>query len=245
VLPAIHPQLSAAVAFHRLRLAAGRAALPGSEPPGPDESGPAVRQRLRRDLSRGLAKVNDALLAEVVSALLRRSLRARGEEAVPVLSRGAWALRKGRPRALARFGLPDPLAPSWRETPAAAEEARRALALHPLPPRDALRGRFREVYRSLLTSLAPLFARLARRGTESGSLARAEDFFFLPWETGEDLVSDRRLDWVEGAVFNNRAEHASLTDAAEPLDEMTVRQEMTELQGDRPEWRWGPLLPLP
>ena len=244
-LPAVHPHLSAAVAFHRLRLAAGRSALPKSRPPSPDESGPELWQRLRRELSRGLGKLNDALLAEVIAALIRRSLRARGEAAAPVLSRGAWGIRKGRRRNLARFGPPDPLAPSWRDDPAAAEAAQRALAQYPLPPRDALRGRFREVYRSLLTSLAPLFAELARRGTESGSLACAEDLFFLPWEAGEDLASGRRLDWVAGAVFNNRAEHASLSRAAEPLDEMTARQEMTELQGDRLEWRWAPLLPLP
>ena len=33
--------------------------------------------------------------------------------------------------------------------------------------------------------------------------------------------------------------------ALEPLDRMTERQEMAELGGDRPEWEWGPLLPLP
>jgi hypothetical protein len=200
---------------------------------------------LRDHLSGGLERVNDALLAEVIATLDRRTLRARGAAAPPVVSGSAWALRKGRHGDLGRFGLPDPLAPSWREEPGAAEEACRALALQPLPERDSLRGRFREVYRLLLSALAPLLAELGRRGVASGSLATAEDLFFLPWETGEELAGERHLAWVEGAVVNNRAEHSSLARAAEPLDEMSSQQEMTTLQGDRPEWRWAPLLPLP
>lgn len=243
-LPALSPGLNAALAFHRLRLAARRAKTTEIAV-APDEAGPALWQRLRGALSRGLSRVNDALLAEVVAALDRRALRARGEPVAPALSRAAWALRNGRRADLARFGLPDPLAPSWKLAPEEAEEARRALAHHPIPARDRFRGRFRETYRALLTSLAPLLDALGRRGVESGSLGRPDDLFFLPWETAEDLDRGGRLAWTRDAVFNNRAEHESLAPAAEPLDEMSAAHEMAQLPGERPEWRWGPLLPLP
>lgn len=244
-LPAAARALSAALSFHRVRLAPFRP--PSGNPPAlrGNEAPEDLWRRFRSDLSRSLLRTNDAFLAELISSLDRRALRARGENVPPVLSRGAWTLRtKGRGN-LRRFGLPDPLAPSWEETPELAEAARRHLERHPIPGHDRYRGRFREAYRAALTHLAPTYRALARSAAERGLLADPEDAFFLPLDTVEDLASPHKPAWTETAARTNRAEYASLRKAAEPFDLLSEKQEMTSVAGERPEWTWGPLLPLP
>lgn len=244
-LPAAARALTAALSFHRVRLAPFRP--PSGNPPAlrGNEAPEDLWRRFRSDLSRTLSRTNDALLAELISSLDRRALRARGEDVPPVLSRGAWTLRtKGRGN-LRRFGLPDPLAPCWGETPGLAEEARRHLERHPLPGHDRYRGRFREAYRAALTTLAPTYRALARSAAERGLLADPEDAFFLPMDAAEDLASPHKPAWTETAARTNRVEYESFRKAAEPLDLLSEKQEMTSVGGERPEWTWGPLLPLP
>jgi hypothetical protein len=244
-LPAEARALTASLSFHRLRLLPFRP--PSGNPPAlrGNESPEDLWRRFRADLTRLLARTNDAVLAELISSLDRRALRGQVEEVPPVLSRGAWNLRtKGRAN-LRRFGLPDPIAPCWAEALDLCEGARHALAPHPLPGHDRFRGRFREAWRAALTHLAPTYRALARSAADRGFLADPDDAFFIPLDTAEDLASSHKPAWLEGAVRTNRAEYDSLKKAAEPLDVLSEKQEMSSVTGERPEWAWGPLLPLP
>jgi hypothetical protein len=244
-LPATARPLSAALSFHRVRLLPFR--VPADRPTGlTGHETPEDLWRLFRDrLSRLLNRTNDALLADLISSIDRRTLRARGEDVPPVLSKGAWTLRTRGRGDLRRFGLPDPLAPCWSEAPDLAYAARRALEPHPLPGHDRFRGRFREAYRAALGQLAPLYRALARNAAGRGFLAEPDDAFFLPFDAADDLAACHKPAWIEGAVRTNRAEHESLRKAAEPLDLMSEKQEMAPTVGERPEWAWAPLLPLP
>ncbi|MFY9821782.1 MAG: hypothetical protein WAM82_10390 [Thermoanaerobaculia bacterium] len=244
--PAVNRSLAAALSFHRVRLLPfrvprNRPVLRGRE--SPEDLWSLFRERV----SRVLMRTNDALLADLVSAIDRRALRARGEEVPPALSQGAWTLRTRGRGDLRRFGVPDLFAPSWAEEPELASTARQALEPHPLPAHDRFRGRFRESWRAGLSHLAPIYRALARAAAERGHLADPSDAFFLPLDTAEDLAAGSKPAWIEGAVRGNRLEYDSLRKAAEPLDLMTEKQEMGPAGGDgeRPEWGWSPLLPLP
>ncbi len=243
--PAIGRSLAAALSFHRVRLLPFR--VPAERPAGLDgkETPGILWRRFRKRLSRVLNRTNDALLADVISALDRRALRARGEDVPPVLSKGAWTLRTRNRGDLRRFGLPDPFLPCWADEPELALAARRALEPHPLPGHDRYRGRFREAYRAALGQLAPLYRALARSAADRGFLSDPDDAFFLPLDPAEDLASSHKPAWIEDAVRANRAEYESLRKAAEPLDLMSERKEMGPTGGERPEWAWAPLLPLP
>lgn len=246
-LPAAARPLAASLSFHRVRLLPFRPPRTGKarpQDPRREEPPEALWRRFRDGLARLLARTNDALLADLVSSLDRRALRARGEDVPPVLSKGAWTLRTRGRGDLRRFGLPDPLAPSWAEEPELALAARRALEPHPAPGHDRYRGRFREAYRAALDQLAPLYRALAHSAAGRGFLADPGDAFFLPLDTAEDLAASHKPSWIESAVRSNRAELDSLRKAAEPLDVMTETQEMGP-SGERPEWGWTPLLPLP
>jgi hypothetical protein len=244
--PAEPRALAAALSFHRVRLLPFRVPPRGLSLRG-GESPQALWSLFRERVSRVLVRTNDALLSDLASALDRRALRARGEEVPPALSKGAWTLRTRGRGDLRRFGVPDLLAPSWEEEPDLASAARHALERHPLPGHDRYRGRFRESWRAGLSQLAPIYRALARAAAERGHIADPTDAFFLPLDTAEDLAAERRPEWVESAVRGNRLEYDSLRKAAEPLDVMTEKQEMGPAGGDgeRPEWGWSPLLPLP
>ena len=244
-LPATARPLAAALSFHRMRLLPFR--VPADRPAGLDgkETPEDLWRRFRDRLTRVLGRANDALLADLISSLDRRTLRARGEDVPPVLSQGAWTLRTRGRADLRRFGLPDPLAPCWAEQPQLAFAARHALEPHPLPGHDRYRGRFREAWRAALGQLAPLYRALAGSAAGRGFLAEPDDAFFLPLEAAEDLAAARKPAWIEDAVRGNRAEYESLRKAAEPLDLMSEKQEMAPTSGERPEWAWAPLLPLP
>lgn len=244
--PAEARALAAALSFHRIRLLPFRVPRKGPAPRG-DESPQALWSLFREHVSRVLLRTNDALLSDLASALDRRALRARGEEVPPTLSKGAWSLRTRGRGDLRRFGIPDLLAPSWEEEPDLASAARHALEPHPLPGHDRYRGRFRESWRAGLSELAPIYRALARSAAERGYIADPTDAFFLPLDTAEDLAADSKPAWVADAIRGNRLEYDSLRKAAEPLDRMTEKQEMgpTGDGGERPEWGWTPLLPLP
>ena len=244
--PAEARALAAALSFHRVRLLPFRVPSPGAALRG-GESPQVLWSLFRERVSRVLARTNDALLSDLASALDRRALRARGEEVPPVLSKGAWTLRTRGRGDLRRFGVPDLLAPSWQEEPDLASAARHALEPHALPGHDRYRGRFRESWRAGLSQLAPIYRALARAAAERGHIGDPTDAFFLPLDTAEDLAADRKPEWVADAVRGNRLEYDSLRKAAEPLDVMTEKQEMGPAGGDgeRPEWGWSPLLPLP
>jgi hypothetical protein len=247
--PAVSAGLSATVGFHRMRLTSFRP--PGWRGPelSVDGTPEELWRRFQSELSRRLPRLGDAFLADLIAALNRRAARAAGEEAPPALSRAAWRLRTGRDADLRLFGLPDPRALSWAEEPDRAEAAQRALAPHPIPAYDRYRGRFRGAWRALLSRLAPLQSALAWSAVERGLLAAPEDACFLPFDRIGDLglpQSSRELAGeLADTVRDNRAEHESLRLAAEPLDLLTERQEMSPVEGERPEWDWAPLLPLP
>jgi hypothetical protein len=253
-LPADALSLASSLAFHRARLRLVPRRLPGRLTMVPTASPAAVLSAFERGLARVLPATSDALLAELAAAVDRRARRARRarEEAVPAAITPAArrllvgpAPPAGRRSDRARLGAPDLREPSWAERPALAAGARRALEGWPLPPADPLRGRFRETWRAALTLLAPLFGALAASAAGRGLLDAPDDAFFLPFDLVGDLAGERRLAWMEAAVAANRAEHASLRQAAEPLDVLTTRQETTPDTGERAEWEIAPLLPLP
>ena len=71
------------------------------------------------------------------------------------------------------------------------------------------------------------------------------DAYFLPFDLAGDLAAEKKPSWLEAGLRANRAEFESLRHSAEPLDLMSEKQEMAPVTGERPEWEWGPLLPLP
>jgi hypothetical protein len=243
--PAVARPLAAALSFHRVRLLPFRAPVVRPTELGGGETPEELWHRFRDRLSRVLNRTNDALLADVISAIDRRELRARGEDVPPVLSMGAWTLRTRGRGELARFGLPDLLAPSWAEEPNLARAARQALERQPVPGHDRYRGRFREAWRAALTQLAPFYRALAGSAAGRGLLAEPDDAFFIPMEAAGDLTAAHKPAWIDSAVRGNRAEYDSLRKAAEPFELMSEKQEMAPVSGERLEWAWGPLLPLP
>lgn len=244
-LPAAARPLAAALGFHRLRLLRFRPPSSRSLVPQGGETPKELWRRFRTQLSRLLPRVNDAFLADLIASVNRRAARAAGESLPPVLSRAAWELRTGGESDLRLFGAPDLLAPGWADAPERARAALLALQPHPVPGHDRYRGRFREAYRALLSQLAPLYAALARSAAERGFVDAPGDAYFLPYDLAGDLAAERKPAWLEAGLRSNRVEHESLCRAAEPLDLMSEKQEMSPLAGDRPEWEWGPLLPLP
>jgi hypothetical protein len=243
--PAVPVELEAALSFHRLRL--GPFHPPGRRPVElrGDETPEDLWRTFGDRIDKALGAIQDAFLADLISAIDRRTSRAGGEEAPPVLSEGAWALRVQGKGDLRRFGLPDPLSPSWSDEPGLAEAVRQALEPHPIPGRDRYRGRFREAHRAALTQITPVYQALARAAAGRGLLADPEDAFFLPLEAAEHLASPHRPAWLADASRENRAEHERFLEIAEPLDLLDDRQEDVPVEGERPEWDWAPLLPLP
>ena len=240
--PAEARTLVDALSFHRLRLlpfrvpARRRIRLTGDE--APEEIWRCFRERL----DRVLVRTGDALLADLISSMDRRAARAQREDVPPVLSRGAWVLRTRGRGDLRRFGLPDIMAPSWEERPELAEGARHALEPHPAPGQDRYRGRFREAWRAALSELAPIYRLLAASAVRKKILKEPEDAFFLPFESAGNLARGQRS-WLE--AMDNRAEYESHRKSMEPFDILADRQETTPMEGERPEWAWAPLLPLP
>jgi hypothetical protein len=244
-LPQAARPLTAALGFHRLRLLRFRPPSSRLLAPRDSETPQELWRRFRTQLSRLLPRVNDALLADVIASVNRRAARTSGEPLPPVLSRSAWELRTGGEADLRLFGVPDLLAPSWAEEPARARATLQALQPHEVPGHDRYRGRFREAYRALLSQLSPLYRALARSAAERGFLDDPDDAYFLPLDLAGDLAADRKPSWLEAGLRSNRVEFESLRRAAEPLDLMSEKQEMSPVTGERPEWEWGPLLPLP
>jgi hypothetical protein len=247
--PATPRALEAALSFHRLRLGPFR--LPNRRPLQlrGDETPQELWRTFRDRFSRSLARCNDALLSDLISAIDRRALRAGGEEVPPALSAEAWSLRTRGRGDLRRFGLPDPLAPSWADDVNLVLAARHALGPHPVPGHDRYRGRFREACRAAFTQVAPVYRALAFAAVERGLLVEADDAFFLPLETAERLAGaateSEETEEIADVARENRAEYESLRRAAEPLDLMDERLETVPVEGERPEWGWTPLLPLP
>jgi hypothetical protein len=245
-LPPAARGLAAAAAFHRLRLRLPRPTGAGQPVPPPrDEPPERLVERFRTELSRGLPHTNEALLADLLTALARRARRAAGDEVPPALSRAARRLLAGQRVDLHRFGPPDPLLPSWAEAPDRAAAAREALASQALPEADPLRGRFREAYRALLDRLLPLYRATADSAVTHGLLDSPEDAFFLPLDLAGDLAQERKPAWLDAAVRSNRAEHEGLRRTAAPPDRVTGPEEGTVSLGVSREWEMGPVLPLP
>lgn len=244
-LPAVPQRLGSALAFHRARLFRFRP--PARRPPSlrGNERPEELLQLFRSTLTRLLPRVGDALLADMIAAINRRTARAAGKDVPPVLSRAAWTLRERGRGNLGLFGLPDILAPSWAQAPELAESARKALENQPIPVHDRYRGRFREAWRAALDRLAPIHGALARQAAARGLLDSPEDGFFLPLDLLGDLAAPEKPSWLQASVRNNRVEYDSLRKAAEPLDRMTDRQEMAPTGEATPVWDWTPLLPLP
>jgi hypothetical protein len=244
-LPASARALASALAFHRARLRLSPRRLPRRLATAVVGSPAGLLSAFESGLARVLPATNDALLADLAAALERRARRARGEVAPPTITPAARRLLAGRRVDLARFGASDLREPSWAERPTLATGARRALEGWPPPPVDPLRGRFRETCRAALTLLAPLYGALAGSAAHRGLLDAPDDALFLPFDLVGDLAGECRLAWMPAAGAANRAEHASLRQAAEPLDVLTARLETTPDAGERAEWDLAPLLSLP
>ena len=238
--------LATAAALHRARLHLF-SALPAGRPVDTTGSPAELLARFRDELSRGLPRTSDALLADLLSALARRARRAKGQEIPPALSRSAHRLLTGRTVDLHRFGPPDLFLPSWAATPERAEAARReAPAASPMLPHDPLRGRFREAYRVLLDRLAPLYRAVAATATARGLLDTPEDAFFLPLDLAGDLTQECKPSWLESGVRANRAEYESARKTTAPPERITGPEEgVTVLLAEPRDWELGPVLPLP
>lgn len=243
--PAVSAPLEAALSFHRLRLTPFN--VPGRRPVElrGDEPREELWRIFRERFARAVPHLNDALLADLISVIERRALRGGGEEVPPALSESAWALRTHGRGDLRRFGLPDLLAPSWADEPDLVLAACHALERHPMPGHDRYRGRFREAFRSALSQLAPVYRALAVAAVHRGLLAGPADAFFLTLEEAEHLASPREPSWLAEAARDHREEYDSFRHAAEPLDLMSETPELAEVEGERREWAWAPLLPLP
>lgn len=240
--PAEARTLVDALSFHRVRLKPFRVPSRRRMELRGDETPEELWRRFQERLDRVLVRTNDALLADLISSMDRRALRARGEDVPPVLSLAAWKLRTKGKGSLRRFGLPDPMAPSWEEETSLCEGARHALAPHPVPGHDCYRGRFREAWRIALNELAPIYRALGASAVRHQLLKQADDAFFLSFEAAANLAQGQRS-WLE--AMDNRAEYEGARKAAEPFDILSDRQETSPMEGERPEWAWGPLLPLP
>jgi hypothetical protein len=243
--PAAARPLTAALGFHRLRLLRFRPPSSRLLAPRDGEAPQELWRRFRSHLTRLLPRVNDALLADVIASVNRRAARTAGERLPPVLSRAAWELRTGGEADLRLFGIPDLLAPCWAEAPERMRAARQILEPHDVPGHDRYRGRFREAYRALLSQLSPLYRALAQSAADRGLLGDPSDAYFLPLDLAGDLAAEKKPSWLDSGLRNNRAEYESLRRAAEPFDLMSESQEMAPVTGDRPEWEWASLLPLP
>lgn len=224
-----------AAALHRVRLHLARRPAARLPAVGPTVPGEEPWGRFLRELSRLLRITNDALLAEVLASLDRRARRARGEEVPPALSRSAADLLAGRRTPLERFGVPDPLVPSWAARPELGEQARPA---HPL------RGSFRETYRAALTRLGPLVAAHASAAVRRGHIEKEGDAYFVPLDLQTDLAGQPRPRWVAQAVRDNRTERDSLLTAPEPAEALYTGLEMEETGGEAA-WDLTPLSLLP
>ncbi len=246
-LPPEARSLAAAARLHRLRLAWLDAPRRIGRPlrPAPGASAAELWSRLRQELSRLLPHLNRALLAELTAALDRRRQRARGKPRPRCASRAAGRLRSGRSVDLGRFGPLDLAEASWAEAPEAAAAALAHLAADPRPPADRYRGRFRETFRLLLTRLGPLYRGLGEAAAARGWLERWQDALLLPFELTDALARDEKPPWLASTVASNRVEYESLRKAKEPLDLQGEDLSLAEEPGERPAWRWAPLLPLP
>lgn len=209
----------------------------------PIASGEEPWERFQRELSRLLRSTSDALLAEVLASLDRRARRARGEVVLAALSGGAARLVAGERVPLERFGVPDPLVPSWAGRLDLFERARREAAGKAVPA-HRFRGSFRETYRAALTRLAPLLAAHAAAAVGRGYLEKEGDAYFVPLDLQADLAGASRPRWVAQAVGDNRAEYESLLAAPGPAELLRSGLEMEETGGEAA-WDLYPLWPLP
>lgn len=237
-------RMAVAAALHRTRLRLVRqpaARLPAMRPPVPDEE---PWQSFQREMSRLLRVASDALLAELLASLDRRDRRARDEAVPPAMSRSAADLLAGRQVPLERFGVLDPLAPTWAARPKLAEQVRRELVGGPALPAHPLRGSFRETYRAALTRLAPLLAAHASAAVRRGHIEKEGDAYFVPLDLQEDLAGPSHPHWVAQAVQDNRAERESLLTAPGPAELLYTGLELEETGGEAA-WDRTPLSPLP
>lgn len=245
-LPPEARRLAAAAAFHRARLALAWRSPARRPGPVAGAEPDLLWDGLRRELSRLVPALGDAVLADLLAALSRRARRARGEAASPCLSRSARRLLDGARTRLDLFGPPDPRLPSWAAAPARAAACVAAVrsALAPAPW-DRGRGRFRETYRATLDRLLPGLRALAAASAERGALAGADDVFFLPFDLGAELGRGGASARISGAVAANRREHQGWSAAAAPGERLASAagaQEPAEAEAD---WECAPLLPLP
>ncbi|MDH3523618.1 MAG: hypothetical protein OES32_08520 [Acidobacteriota bacterium] len=216
--------------FHRQRLRWARRRPPVRLAAPPAAAPVALEHHFRKQLSRALPGLADALLDEILSALERRRRRRRGAALEPCLGAQAAAWTAGRRARLECLGAPDPFTASWAvEEPGVLEPAA------PATPRGAKRsaggrGRFRELYRGVLDGLRPTLIGLGGGACGQGVLGHPDDLFFLPFELLGDLTGEDKPGWVEAAVARNRGEYFGLLREAPPAT--------------RAAWAAAPLRPL-
>jgi hypothetical protein len=199
-------------------------------PRGAQRPGSRCRRRAPRRRPRG-----------ALAAAAARSRRGRAALREP------QRLLRGRPGRLDLCGPPDPLLPSWDPTPARAFACVAAAAARPLPPRDPLRGSFRETYRASLDRLLPSLRALAGAAAAGGALDEPEDLFFLPFDIAGDVASEGARAWIAPAVAANRREHQGWSRAPAPGESLVSAHADEGASGGDPmaDADCAPLLPLP
>ncbi len=230
-------RLLGALWFHRLRLIA-RSAVRGSTSRG--SAGSVGSQGPGSRLTELLPGLGEALLGDLIAALDRRRLRAKGTEMEPVQSLEAARFLKGSRVDLSRLGLPDPILPSWRNSTSPLPSGASTPAALCLPG-HRLRGGFREQYRRLLDLLRPSLLTLGDRAVARGYLASVEDLFFLPLDLINDLEGESKPEWLDAAIESNREEWLELRGRKAPADTLgnVEPARRLELPGDL-----APLWPL-
>ncbi len=237
-------RLAGAVAFHRFRIRLQRRARlrPRTLPPG---ATPALNGELvMRHLQERAPVLGDAVLGELISVLRRQSLADR----VPSLGPAARAAWKSGNAAVADLGMLDPFQGPWSFPGAGCEVPAPDLAgqAPPVHRSSRRRGAFREIYRCVLTELAPVFDALGEGAVADGTLSRADDLFFVPFPLLDELTIGKRPRWLDGAVATNRAERDRLLQSGEHPDRMWKAPPLeVGAVGTVEAWSLGPLTPVP
>jgi hypothetical protein len=233
-------EVAAAALFHRLRLKAFKRRRPRFPVEGIPEEG--AWKVFRGGVTRWLDVLNEAFLADTLSARSRRRRRGENKSVVATLPREAWRFRAGRSCRLGALGSPDFLSPGWDQDREARAEALAKVLDEPLPPLDGKRGLFRERLREMLSQLREPYLSVAGAAAERGLIEDADDAFFLPFDLAGDLTSPEKPAWLEEAVGSNRLEYEGYLGKAGPADQLdTVNPVISGLSRERQQ-AWGCVL---
>ncbi len=233
-------EVAAAALFHRLRLKAFKRRRPRFPVEGITEEG--AWKVFRAGVTRWLGVLNEALLADTLSARSRRRRRGEDKPVEATLPREAWRFRAGQDCRLAALGSPDFYSPGWDQDRDAREQAQTTLAGDALPSFDGKRGLFRERLREMLSQLRQPYLAVAAAAVERGLIDSPDDAFFIPFDLAGDLAAPDKPAWLEEAVGSNRLEYEGYLGKVGPADRLgTVNPVISGLAREH-EQGWGCVL---